>query len=375
MPLSFPTNPTAGDTYSYNGKLWYYDGTRWYSRYEVLQASNTESVSIAVGTELQRPSTPTNGDFRINSTTGYLEVYYDTWIKLNYLSYILGAGGEIHTAGDYRIHTFKRSGVFSIIDAPVDATIEYLLVGGGGGGGETIGGGGGAGEVKYSTISVASSDTFTVTIGSGGAGGWDPSANHGPADNGTATSILRGAETITALGGGGGGGYNTNASTAGSVAHGGGYGAGNGVGRAAGIGFNAGGISSNNTNSGGGGGGAGAAATNSTSGNPTVGGIGIGNPIVGSTFGEYNPNDELYYIAAGGGGGARIPNGGTAAQGGLGGGGNGVTGGITTAPATAHALANTGSGGGAGGYTDSGTVNGRGGNGADGIVIFRYRFR
>jgi hypothetical protein len=84
----------------------------------------------------------------------------------------------------------------------------YFLVAGGGGGGGSVtlpappilyaqaGAGGGGGVVIGSTIVTQSS--YTITIGSGGAGGK-------PAANGTNTTIVGTGVNITALGGGGGG--------------------------------------------------------------------------------------------------------------------------------------------------------------------------
>ena len=48
---------------------------------------------------------------------------------------------------------------------------KILVVAGGGGGGSTTGGGGGGGEVLYgATIDIVPNQTYTVTVGGGGAG-------------------------------------------------------------------------------------------------------------------------------------------------------------------------------------------------------------
>ena len=119
-------------------------------------------------------------------------------------------GGTQTVVDSNAIHTFTTSGTFTPGFDLSD--VEYLVVGGGGGGGETIGGGGGAGEVKYGTISVPSTDTVAVTIGSGSNGGWSASLGVYPSGtNGQASTIVRnpaGTTISSALGGGAGGGYN-----------------------------------------------------------------------------------------------------------------------------------------------------------------------
>lgn len=374
MPISLPANPQINDTYTFQGRSWRYDGAKWVSSQNVLVAGNG-AVSIAVGSTAQRPVTPAQGDFRINSSTNYMEAYYNSaWRNTFFLGRISATGGDITVVGNYKLHTFRGAGTMSIIESPVDAVVEYLIVGGGGGGGETIGGGGGAGKVDTGTINVNVGDAITVVIGAGGLGGWDNAGLHPAGTNGTASTFSIGASTVTAAGGGAGGGYNVAASGVGGGA-GGGQGAGGGAGLAAGSGQFSGGTSGTNGNSGAGGGGAGAVGSNSVNGVPGAGGIGIVNPISGSRIGELQGAD-VYYIAGGGGGGNRNGTVGViAGVGGLGGGGDGIYGGRFPAFEYMNGQANTGGGGGGGGYTDSGTVNGQGGAGGSGVVIFRYQFQ
>lgn len=131
---------------------------------------------------------------------------------------ISGYGGTVTTAGAYTIHTFTGSGTFYVNSAVQNGVIEYLFVGGGGGGGDTNqgamnagydGGGGGAGAyLEYFTanlgfgnsfqgppIYVNPGDSFTITIGAGGASG-------SIGGNTTITSTLY---NFTLYGGGGGG--------------------------------------------------------------------------------------------------------------------------------------------------------------------------
>ena len=108
-------------------------------------------------------------------------------------------------------------------------TITYLCVGGGGGGGcdsndpssnNSSGGGGGAGGFRTGSYTAPANTTYTLTIGTGGAGG--VANNFAP--NGTASSIAgSGLTTISSAGGGGGGGE-AHQGQAGGSGGGGGYG-------------------------------------------------------------------------------------------------------------------------------------------------------
>jgi hypothetical protein len=94
------------------------------------------------------------------------------------------------------IITFNGSATWT---CPTGVTeVEYLVVAGGGGGGGYGGGGGAGGYRTASGFSVTAGDTYTVTVGAGGA---------------AATVLEKGISgsnslfsTITSAGGGGGGG-------------------------------------------------------------------------------------------------------------------------------------------------------------------------
>ena len=87
---------------------------------------------------------------------------------------------------------------------PTTATlsVDYLLVGGGGGAGRvgTKSGGGGAGGFVTATDLIGKGNTYTVTVGAGGAVSTDAEQ---PGRNGTASSFIRSAN-----GGGGGSSFN-----------------------------------------------------------------------------------------------------------------------------------------------------------------------
>ena len=235
------------------------------------------------------------------------------------------------TIGNYTTPT--GSGVSSPLKE-----IEYLVIGGGGGGGGWIGGGGGAGAYRTASIGV-SPKTYTITVGTGGAGGRESyGASLRGGRQGTSSSIIATDFDITSDGGGGGSyytiaeGYSGNGSSGGANSTGAGaYG--------------------NNGSSGGssGGGGAGAAASSIN------GGAGLSSSITGSS------------VFRGGGGGGAGPGDTTFGSGGNGGGGGGA------ANTGTNGTANTGGGGGSSTSTISiGKTNVLGGDGGSGVVIIRY---
>ena len=286
-------------------------------------------------------------------------------------------GGTITISGGYRIHTFTSSGSFIVSQTGFPSTAEVLLVAGGGGGGRWGGGGGAGGLLYYGTETpktpngssvIITPQTYTITIGAGGAG-WVGDAQSG--GNGGSGSNTTGFG-YTSIGGGGGGNYGqtglpgpglTGGSSGGGGSNGPNY---NGTTRGntaatAGQG-NAGGLGGGNygTSGGGGGGGAGAAGKDYTNGLGPLGGDGLQYGISGT---------NTYY----GGGGAGVMQGTSTLYGpSLGGGGRGGGGsGATLTSAQVDGVINTGGGGGG---TQDGVVAGttRAGNGGSGIVIIRY---
>jgi hypothetical protein len=280
---------------------------------------------------------------------------------------LLATGGtitEIEVSGvTYKVHTFSTTGTtdFIVSDIGSNVGVEYLIVGGGAGGAAGFGngngtGGGGAGgvltNISSSTLEL-STDTYSVIVGAGGAGG---TQNRGTNLGGESGYVGESSSfaLMTAVGGGFGG---ANGAVGGNGGSGGGGGASAAGGSAiTGQGNNGGaGESQSGAYRGGGGGGRGSAgATGLVSGN---GGTGTSSSISGNS---------LFY-AGGGGGGVYNSNGSV----GVGGSSIGGNGGNNTGGG-GNGVANTGSGGGGGGSPTSGTSGGPGGNGGSGIVIVRY---
>ena len=231
--------------------------------------------------------------------------------------------------------------------------VDYLIVGGGGGGSGDDGGGGGAGGVRSGTGYQIVAGTYTITVGSGGAGRY----NSNGADGGSSSF-----GPFTAAGGGGGA-YrspgNGNAGGSGGGGSGGAHlspttnkpgGAGNTPAVTPSQG-NSGGTALGTTVGSAGGGGAGQAGFNNTgTASNGKGGNGISSSISGTATS----------YGGGGGGGA------TGGAGGTGGGGAGSAG--WQGGNGANGTANTGGGGGGA----SNSTGFPGGTGGAGIVILRW---
>ena len=131
------------------------------------------------------------------------------------------------SGGVFRSHVFTSSGSFNVTaySTSYPNTVEYLVVAGGGGGGGAAtagsyaaGGGGGAGGLRTNlsghplagaSLAISTSPgSYTVTIGSGGAGGSVVPAQGGSPGTNGGLSVFG---TIQSDGGGyGGAPYNTN---------------------------------------------------------------------------------------------------------------------------------------------------------------------
>ena len=249
-----------------------------------------------------------------------------------------------------------------------DLLCDILIVGGGGGGGN-YGGGGGGGDVIQKSNFLLSSGTFSISVGTGGAGGVNP---YNKGANGTTSSITSSLPSLGlfAAGGGGGGGYNQTPATtptAGSVVSDNYSSGGGGGGGAGGLAPNNGetgnsvsgnGGSNGSQSKGGGGGGAAGNGTSATASGAGNGGSGVSSLISGTAT-NY-----------GGGGGGGSWSGGTFGIGVDGGGNGAVEGsGVNPVPGTRG-----GGGGGGGGSTNTGgIINMNGANGGSGVVIIRYR--
>jgi hypothetical protein len=71
MPLSFPSNPTTNQTYTYLGTTYTYDGKKW-----TKGTSGGGGATVTVSATV--PATTTQGSLWLDSDTGDLSVYSGT---------------------------------------------------------------------------------------------------------------------------------------------------------------------------------------------------------------------------------------------------------------------------------------------------------
>jgi len=314
------------------------------------------------------PSSPSAGDLWFDSTSNKNSMMTwngSSWDQLS--NKYTATGGTISTYTGYKVHTFNSSGTFS---SDFSGTVDIMVIAGGGGGGKHSGGGGGGGGLIYKSSYTLAAGSYTITIGSGGAGrntGSYPTDSGGEGATGSDTTF---GSILTAKGGGGGG-YHSGNGTAGGSSGGSSrtLGAADAAlqpsqsGASAGFG-NVGGSSSHSgmpyPGAGGGGAGAAGGATTSSSG---------GNGGAGKAYSIKTGSSATY--AGGGGGNVQYTGYGSSGTGGSGGGG--AAGGpySGTSGAGTDGGANTGGGGGGHRY-DMSAAAGKNGNGGSGLVIVRY---
>ena len=267
-------------------------------------------------------------------------------------TYMTATGGTVTTDGNYKVHSFTSSGTFQVTTVGDVGTVEYLVVAVGVGGSDDSssswgGGGGGAGGYLANTAYSVSAQSYTVTVGAGGAMDVDGSDSvfGSVTSDGGGRGGKNGGSTYGSWvggnggsGGGGSGGFNTTGGTA-----------------TAGQGNDGGSGWANPGQAGGGGGGAGQAGQGEQN-NHNTGGDGLQNDITGT---------NTYYAGGGGAGSSMGGSGDPENPGGQGGGGTGSSRNNGT-DATAGGV-NLGGGGGGGSYQTSSTS----GSGGSGIVIIR----
>jgi hypothetical protein len=320
--------------------------------------SDTGSIDLPVGTTGQRPGSPIAAMIRYNTTLSETEYYDGTaWRPLSDSNPEATGGTIVDTdigGVPYRIHYFTNTGNTNFV-VTKGGEVEYLIVAGGGGGSNRHQGGGGAGGLLVGTTTVTS-QSYTITVGAGGAGvaqtvlptvGSGTNGNNSSAFGLTAIGGGRGSDQPGGSGGGGGAGATIGGSGTVGQGNNGGRGSANFV--------------TECSYCGGGGGGAGSPGTGATLVTPCTSGDG-GQGILSTIAGVSN-----FYAGGGGGGGA-----GCSVRGGFGGLGGGGTGGRTFDINEGQSgTVNTGGGGGSGAFV--GSTNYASGAGGSGIVIVRYR--
>lgn len=306
----------------------------------------------SINTTSNRPANPHPGQKHYDTTLQQMLNYtLGGWVPVNIAPPTPSlSGGTLTSDSTYYYRTFTSTSSLVVSNSGVTADILMVAGGGGGGGYFYLNGGGGAGGLIYSTSSLITAGTYSVTVGSGGA--INVQGNN---------SIFNG---LTAIGGGRGTGYISNGSDA-TIGIDGGSGGGGGAYETSFNNFTAGhlhgfgtpgqgndgdGGAAGNPQFSGGGGGAGAAASG------IAGGNGLSFPDFASAT---STGDRNYYAGGGSGVGWN-----SQANPGIGGGGYG-----NAWNGSANGMTNTGGGGGGDSPWNYQYTSGTGGSG---IVIVRY---
>ena len=90
MAISFPSNPTTNQTYTYNDKLWTFDGERWLTT-GTSSTSSTPIVPISVSDTV--PGSTIEGSIWVDKTTGTLSVYVGG-------AWVLASAGVLNVAAN-----------------------------------------------------------------------------------------------------------------------------------------------------------------------------------------------------------------------------------------------------------------------------------
>lgn len=279
-------------------------------------------------------------------------------------------GGTLSSDSTHYYRTFTSTSDLSVSNSAL--TADVMVIGGGGGGG--VGGGGGAGGFRVLTGVSLAPNTYTATIGGGGArrtgDRFSGDTNRTFSSAGVNSSLIGGSVSISATGGGRGSDEGNPGATAGGS--GGGsvttpIGTGNAGAYTPSEGNSGGtGQSSSNIAGGGGGGAGGIGATGSGS---SAGSGGSGSTSYSSWASVTSTGVSGGYAGGGGGGSYQAGSSGTPGSATHGGG----TGGAHSNNGGTFGAVNTGGGGGASGWNSQGwlTPNGSGAGGS-GLVIVRY---
>ena len=333
---------------------------------------STGFIKLPTGTTGQRTVAASAGMIRYNTTTSSTEWYdatYSAWFPTGLIPPIATGGTTqdyVINGATYRIHSFTSIGntTFTVTRKGI---VDYLIVAGGGSGGvgyasgSCVGGSGGGAGGLLTGKKIIEADTYTITVGAGGA---SQTTAESQGNNGENSSALG----FTAIGGGGGGARGGSPAGALPGKAGGSGGGGNhanypeglagqetrGQGHPGGYGFDGGGCQP------GSGGGAGSPGEFGYRDRSNQGGEGL---YVGHIFTE-NFGESGWFA---GGGSAGINGSNAFSRGGIGGAVDTPSSRVTPDPG----LANSGAGGcgganGGNGFTNSGA-------GGSGIVLIRYR--
>ena len=98
-----------------------------------LDTTSTTATSIPVGTTAQRPSSPTDGLMRVNTTTGYMEVYYNgMWNNIAPLLLGKSSANPAASATALQSAGYTTNGAYwiNISGTPTECYVDFTLAGG-----------------------------------------------------------------------------------------------------------------------------------------------------------------------------------------------------------------------------------------------------
>lgn len=252
MPITFPSNPTVGNTHVTGGSTWTWNGKYWS---KAGSGTTVSSGSASVTVANSAPSSPTTGALWVNNETGDLNSYFsNAWViiggggrlaspsiittsNINSLTattvtvygsqfgslqgtlrYIFGttvedvyvlpttnglvtatvpanvASKSQNTLGSltwYRADGIPSNSFNLTIQNP-SLQVQYLVVGGGGGGGGRVGAGGGGGGYRSSVVGELSGGNSTAEIPLSLATGINYSVTVGAGGSGGPTDTIGG---------------------------------------------------------------------------------------------------------------------------------------------------------------------------------------
>ena len=107
MPISFPSNPSLNQIYTFLGVTWLWNGRSWTKSASSSAGNITASsdqvnlstgyIDLPSGTTAQRPANPPSGAIRYNSSTLNVEYWdpsYNRWMTVDKIPGDSAGGGS-----------------------------------------------------------------------------------------------------------------------------------------------------------------------------------------------------------------------------------------------------------------------------------------
>lgn len=191
MALNFPDNPAVNDTYTYGSNTWIWNGSAW-----KLQSGGSGGNNFTFSSSA--PSSPIAGDCWLNSTSGKLFTYVNDgntsqWVQLNTAGGGAGGGSgnftfnatapSTPTAGDWWLNSTTGKLFTYLNDGDTSQWVQLSTANGGGGSGGSVGPAGARGTTGSTGPTGATGSTGPT----GSAGPTGPTGDTGLAGTNGAT--------------------------------------------------------------------------------------------------------------------------------------------------------------------------------------------